>query len=354
MFFQSVYFGTEMAKDILIYGDIYSFSAAEFIRSVDELGESDPLVVRINTNGGDPQSSFGMISKFQNHPGEKVVRVDGKAYSTGFFMCCFADNVVALDVSQFLIHRAAYPQWIESNAEYFTDEMKSNLKSINDSLLKALKAKIDVEAFENVTGTTLKEIFSMDSRKDVFIDAKQAKKIGLVSKIEPITPKMAASFESAYMESMAAIFKDDKTTDASSGPLVESQENQNFDNIMITKEEFKKQNPEAFNAMNAEAKQTGIENEKTRVAAWMEHFDVDPVAVKAGIESGKDITMDEIKAFYKKQAEAEAKAEAKGALENEGEAVEAIETNAPNENATEQTDVEAFEKRIRTKLGLEK
>jgi ATP-dependent protease ClpP protease subunit len=336
-----------MAKDILIYGDVQTFMAAEFIRSVDELNESDPLVVRINTNGGDPQTSFGMIAKFQEFNGEKIVRVDGKAYSTGFFMCCFADNVEALDVSQFLIHRAAYPGWIESNPDYFTDDLKANLKTVNDSLLKALKSKIDVEAFEKISGTTLKEIFSMDSRKDVFIDAKQAKKIGLVSKINKITPTMAAEISNSYAASMAAVYQ----------PENPSAENQNKNQNKMNKEDFKKENPEAYKAIVKDSTEAGVKTETERVAAWMEHVEVDPQAVKKGIESGKEITKDEMKAFYKKAAQMEAKAEAVEGLEAEAEKTEKVETDAPKEDANADaglSELEAFEAKVDAKLGIEK
>jgi len=342
-----------MAKDVLIYGGIFSFSAAEFISAVDNLEDGEPLSVRINTPGGDPQASFGMMSKIQEFEGEKIVRVDGQAYSAGFFMCCFADKVEALDVSRFMVHRAAFPEWFERSETLFTDELRAELDAINKLLMDAMKKSIDVKKFESITGRTIKEIFSMDSRVDVFLTAKEAKQIGLVKTIRKITPAARKQI-AAWNEtpSIAAVHYDDDTFDSNAS----SDENEKLNkNKVMTIEDFKKANPEAFKAMQSEAHAQGVKAEKERVATWMEHVEADASMVKAGIESGDELDREKLTALIRKSVAAEAVAN----LEKEGkETVAAGKTEPVEESKDDQADADKamaeFEAKIDGHLGIEK
>ena len=63
-----------MNNEVLIYGGINVYSAEAFINSVNNV-EGDSLVVRMDTNGGDPQSTFGMVAKFNEFEGDKLLKV---------------------------------------------------------------------------------------------------------------------------------------------------------------------------------------------------------------------------------------------------------------------------------------
>ena len=182
-----------MPKELLIYGQIYSQSTIDFINGMNEIGEDDELSVRVSSEGGDVLYGFGMIAKFNEHKGSKIVKVDGKAYSMGLFFCAYADNVEALDTSKFLLHRAAYSEWFEDSV-YFTPELKAQLVEVNKQLMDAFKAKVDVAKFEELKGVKLKDVFSMDSRIDVFLNAQEAKQIGLINKIVKITPAIDVQY----------------------------------------------------------------------------------------------------------------------------------------------------------------
>jgi ATP-dependent protease ClpP protease subunit len=341
-----------MAKDILIYGGIFTFSAAEFIRAIDELEDGEPLSVRINTPGGDPQSTFGMISKIQEFKGEKIVRVDGQAYSAGFFLCCFADKVEALDVSRFLVHRAAFPEWFERSETLFTPELRGELDAINKLLMDAMKKSIDVAKFESITGVTIKDIFSMDTRVDVFLTAQQAKQIGLVQKINKITPaatKQIAAWNST--PSIAAVHYDDDVNDFSSSDDSISTDNKN--QIKMTREEFKKANPEAFKAMQKESFNAGVNAEKKRIDEWMEHVGADAEMVKTGIASGKELDRETLTALITKSVTAGAVKD----LEREGKETIDAGTTAPVIDANDtrtaaEKELADFEARINAKLGI--
>ena len=236
-----------MATEVLLYDFIFSQSAKEFINTLEENKEED-IVVRINTDGGSPEYGWGMINKFAEHPGAKKVKVDGKAYSMGSFFLAYADEVEASDVSQFLIHRAAYPSWFEEN---MSEELRENLNNVNASLKKAIRAKIDESKLKSLKGVSLNDIFSNDSRKDVFLNASEAKAIGLVNKITKLTPAKKAEIDFSNAK-IAAQF-------AGSLASIQPTESPKIENMTL--EELKENHPEAYAAAVAE----GAENPKKSV-----------------------------------------------------------------------------------------
>ena len=293
----------DVIREILIYGDIYSWTASEFINSVNALESDGELIVRVNTDGGDPEFGFGMSAKYAEFEGSKKVKVDGKANSTGLFFICTAKHVEALDASTFILHRASYGEWIESNPDYFTEARKARLTAINDSLKKLFEAKVDVKAFEKLKGVKVKDVFSMDQRMDVVLTAKEAKKIGLISKITPLNSDLKASIESNFQiaakfglnnEGIGIIDKDVLK------PIAAKTQKKD----KMTVEEFKTQHPEAYAATFKAGKDAGITEENDRVGAWAAFMEVDAKAVSAGIKSGDKLSQTAMADFSMKMASA--------------------------------------------------
>ncbi len=278
-----------MAKEVLIYGGINNMSASSFIQDVDSVGDED-LVVRINTPGGNPEAGFGMIAKLQERTGKTTVKIDGSAYSMGLFLATYVDEVEALDTSEFLLHRAAYPSWYEK--DYMSEAERENLVRINSSLEKALKNSIDVNAFEEMKGVKLKDVFSMDYRKDVFLSAKEAKKIGLVSKIVKITPSKRTELNKA-----AALIAASNNIEPKFIP--EFKENKQVVKPKIEKmtiEKLKADHPELVSAIVAERNDV--------VGSWLTYIDVDAKAVSEGIKSGNPMSQTAMAEFSLKMAQA--------------------------------------------------
>jgi ATP-dependent protease ClpP protease subunit len=252
-------------------------------------GDSD-LTVRVNTNGGSPEYGWGLVAKFQEFDGTKRVKIDGKAYSMGALFALYADDVEALDVSEFMFHRAAYPKWFETSAEYFTPELRSNLERMNKNLEAAFRARVDVKAFEEMKGIKVKSLFSLDDRIDVFLTAQEAKKIRLVTKINKITPSKRAEL-STYMEAAASFSKDIPEIPEAVKPEPEPKTVQpiivdNQKSNRMTVEDFKAKHPEAYAAVyNA-----GVTAERDRCGAWMTFVEVDAKAVKDGVTSGNSLS----------------------------------------------------------------
>lgn len=261
-----------MPKEILLYSPIYSFTAEDYIREL-EANKSTAIVVRMNCPGGDVLATYGMIAKFQEHSKGKKIQVDGMAKSCGFFMCYAADEVECLDVSEFLAHRASYGSWIENDPERFTAEMKESLNKTNQALRAIIESKTTSQKFFAVTGISLDAMFSLESRIDVPITAAQAKELGLVTKINPLTATKKAEVMALSSQYGIAAF--------SKEPIIITNENISA----MTLQEFKAAHP----AIYAEAVKEGTTAEQSRVAALMVYNDVDPEAVATAIKEGKSL-----------------------------------------------------------------
>jgi len=308
-------------KEILLYGALFNETIVRAIRAMDDVKEDDGgIVLRINSEGGSVEDTWGAIAKFSELKVKKTVKVDGGAHSMGAFFLAYADNVEAADFSRFTLHRAAFSPWIEQNEEYFTEDRKAALVAINKSLRKALESRVNSEKFEAVTGVSFKELFSLDSRIDVQLTAAEAKKVGLVDKVVKITPTKRAELN-AFADRIAAHYapKEDQIKNPKSRKMTVS--------------EFKNENPEAYEAVVAE----GVAKEKARAEAFLQFVEVDAKGVKAGIEAGAEISSKEMVTF----ARAEFAAEQLASAEAEAPTAEATETPEVGEKKTDGTEAEA-------------
>lgn len=336
-----------MPKELLLYGQIHAESSREFLKEYAEtVAEGDDLVVRVNTPGGSPEYTFGLIAKFNEHAGNKRVKIDGKAYSMGLFFACYTPEVDALDTAEFLLHRAAYPEWVERDTEYFNDAMRGNLERINTSLRKAFEAKVDVALFEQLTGSKLKDVFSMQGRMDVTFDAKTAKKIGLIKNIITITPQKKAEIDSLMVKTAVNHFDIAAYVTEPIIPAAENKPdlpNQNK-NKKMTLAELKANHADVY----AQAVAEGVAMEKDRVEAVLVFNHLDPKGCKEIIESGKSLTQKQLAEFQLKAMSPEAIAAI------QANAAPEVSTNAAdNKEKTEsQKKVEDFEKQARAELGL--
>lgn len=276
--------------EILLYSPIYSYSAQDFINSMnDPEADKTSATVRINCDGGDVRYGWGIIAKWAEFEGQKNVKIDGKAYSMAAFFPCYTDNVECLDVSEFIFHRAAFADWWER--DYMTDADKLELMRINKHLEAAMRGKIDVEKFEKITGVTLKDMFSLDSRIDVTLTAQQAKQVGLVNKIIKITPQKSQQIQARKM-AIAARYEG-QPIERPQVAAVNPNKDLNTKKIKMTIEAFKAEHPDVF----AQAVAQGVSQERDRVGAWAVFNAIDPVAVVAGINGGENISQKALAEF---------------------------------------------------------
>ena len=267
-----------MAKELYIYSDIFDFTAELFIAGVEE-AKGESIKTRLYTRGGDPLAAWGMIAKLLEHEESVDIQVDGKADSAGAYFLLFFNNVSALDSSEFLFHRAHF-QFNPNPSE----ASQARLDRLNARLRSAMEAKLDIPKFEKLAGVSLNEFFTGDKIIDVTFNAKKAKSIGLIKKITNLAPEQLQ----ALGDNIAA-FNRNNNIDSDEPPPKPTKK--------MTIAELKADHPELYSALfnkGAEegaktGEEAGVAKEKDRAGAWMKFVDVDPKAVAAGIESGKNL-----------------------------------------------------------------
>lgn len=298
-----------MAKDILLYGYIWEYSALYFHEQIREATENDPetpLILRVNTEGGSPDYMQSVIAKAQSLEGQlEQVIGESQMHSSGFFLMCYLpkEKISCIDTTKGVLHRASYPSYIEKEPDFAGSIYEDVLKRVNKDLEAAMRARVDVEALEALPqmkekGLTLKDIFKLDAVNEVILGAKDMKKIGLVGKIIKITPQrtteiaaMVASFNKC--RTMA----DFKLAAAAAVPPAKDDDEPTNDHIMDLAE-LKAKYPAIYAQAKAEGHAEGLTAgmaaEKDRVEAIMVFNEIDPVTVKAAIEGGKPLSQKQL------------------------------------------------------------
>ena len=294
-------------QEILFYGQISNFSVASFInRLADAKQMRRNIDVLANSAGGDADAGWGFVISMRDFPFRKKLSVHGSAFSMMAFAALFVDEVVAIEQSLFLFHRAAaFFEEFEQDPGF-----RDTLDKRNATLRKAMEEKLDIPAFERITGVTLDQLFSMDGRVEVTLTAEQAQEVGLVTEVRTLSASETEQINDVMMA-------------ASSGVGIRKIEvNTNIMDI----DELKKRHPELYASVveigkkeavpspapgpaptpppaptlevaadNSE--QSGIEKERARVAAWEVWREVDSKKVSEGILSGQDISPADTQAF---------------------------------------------------------
>lgn len=323
-------------KQVLLYSGIYDFVAEYFIEQLNDIPIDEDITVRINSPGGNVFAGWGMIAAINERKGNVYMKVDGNASSMAFYIALYGFKVEALDVTKFLLHRAD---------GYVRDETDQKfLDGINKDLRAKLEKRIDKKIFKDVTGIDFNQIFDSEKRIDVWISAKDAKKIGLVDKVVRLDPKEIEAINTNLVAFSNTCVQG--STQASQGG--ENKENSNKENKInnkktkkMTIQELKASHPELF----AEVIKKGADAEKERVQAWLAFKSIDMKAVENGIESNalvtqkvmaemtvkmqtvktvKDVKSENTQEINTKKETPEATTEEKEFLKAEAEALEAI------------------------------
>jgi len=310
-----------MAKELYLYSGIYDFVAQEFIQSLDDNMGND-VSIRINSPGGNVFAFWGMAAKMGEH-GNVTIKVDGSAFSSAANLLLYAKRVEALDVSKAMFHRA--DMIVE------TPEQQTFLDEVNADLKAKMKAKIDGKKLKELKGITIDQLFDPEQRINLFLDAKEMKQLGLISKISKVNPSDVSAFNDSLYKIAA------QADDIELG-------NKNKNEKEMTIEKLKAEHPDLFK----EVKALGATEEKDTIDAWMQFIDIDPEAVAKGIEEGKPISGKVMAEFARKAMNITA---LKGAEE---ESAKALETNEETEKAKtdKEKEIAAFEAEAKSHLNL--
>ncbi len=346
-------FTTVMPKDILLYGHISQYNALYFMEQIKEALKDDPeaqLTMRMTTDGGSPEYGMSVIEKVKEMKDQMLLKVGAMAHSMGLFIMIFldADQVECLDTTQAVLHRAAYPDWVEGSDTFKDSIFAEILAKMNKDMEKALRARVDVEVLEALPamkGLKVKDIFSMESRHNVLLTTADLKKLGLVGKVNKIIPAKSAQMK-ALTEKFNACTSLEEFRMAASAAEPKSEDPKP---TTMTPEEFKAKHPEAY----ASIVKTAIDDERDRVGAWLAYADIDKDAVIKGINDGAKLSQKAMAEFNVKQMSS-AKL---GKLEADGKKI-AGKTGETQDDPTEKTEaqinLEKFEAVTAKGLGLKK
>ena len=189
-----------MAKPILLYTSIWEETAKDITEQILEYPEGEPLDIWMNTPGGSITSGWSIIAALNERNIDVNYTIVGDASSFGFIMLLFGKNNKAYDTSNFLFHRAA--SWAE---DWMNEDELKDVEQRNKVIRKKLESRIDESIFIEVTGKSFDDIFDMDSRIDVRLNAQQAKKIGLIDSIVKLDSKKRQELESRYFADITAL-----------------------------------------------------------------------------------------------------------------------------------------------------
>lgn len=305
--------------EALLYGDINEWSSKDFIQRLINNKPKD-ITVRVNTDGGEVRYGYGVLAKIKECTGIKVMKNDGEANSMGAFLFIVADQAEALEQATFLFHRAAFSKWFENDPMLMTSENKNYLIKMNADLRTLMEAKLDVAKFEQITKVTLDELFSLDTRINVTLNAAEAKEVGLIQKIVPLTTSKKMEIEAFKKRAMA---KADTEIPK---------------NKIMTIEQLQAEHPSVFAQIFENGKKAGVEAEKDRVEACLVFLEIDQKAVVEAIASGKALTGKQMAEFNLKATVAQAK---KGLeAENKETVVTATATTKTKEQIEAEAEVE--------------
>lgn len=174
-------------REIMIYYPLYSFIASDIIKQLDEV-KSD-YTVRMSCPGGEVFPSYGIAKKVKELKAKgysSTLKIDGLSASMAGVLAPFFDTVEMLKPAKFMIH----PPWGGSSNEVLI-QVATDLKDI-------LKSRIDEEKFQEITDTTLDDVFDLTRKTrhdDVWLTADQAQEIGLVHKVVELTPDLKNEIE---------------------------------------------------------------------------------------------------------------------------------------------------------------
>ncbi len=346
-----------MAKDILLYGSIWEYNALYFFDQINEATEEDAeaeMTLRINCDGGSPDYGMSIIEKIQELSEQLQVKVGAMAHSMALFILCYIETsrVECIDTTQAVLHRAAYPSWMESSASFPDSIYQQMMVKTNKDLEKAFRASVDVEVLESLPqfkdkNLTLKDVFSLDTRVEILLTASDLKKVGLVSKINKITPT-----KTAEMKSQIEAFNNCRSLKEfkMAAQAVNKPDEVKNPIAMTTLAELKQNFPALYAQAVAEGVTQGANAEKDRVGAVMVFAHLDMDGAKKIIASGQPMTATQMAEFSLKQLSPEAlkqvEASAAGALKTDEIAV--------TKEALAKKELDAFEAQVRASVGLDK
>lgn len=189
-----------MPKPILLYTSIFSDTAESITNQILDYKQGEEISFWLNTPGGAVNAGYTILNALKENGNDFNSTILGDADSMGFIFLLFSKYNRGYDTSNYLVHRAA--SWWEDVMN--EDELK-DIENRNKIIRDKMDKRLNETKFKEVTGKTFDDIFSMDTRIDVRLNAKQAKEIGLIDEIITLDVAKRQEIESRYLNEIAAL-----------------------------------------------------------------------------------------------------------------------------------------------------
>jgi ATP-dependent protease ClpP protease subunit len=236
-------------NEILLYATLDKDTTSMMLSQLSWIGENQVYAVRMYCPGGDVEATWGIPAKMQelkNKGCHSIAKVDGLAASMAGVLLCFFDEREALDVSNIMLHRAMYGATDqEGNPIEPTPEEKQYLSKINSDLKAKMSQVIDNKKLKQLKGLTIDDLFNENKdRVNCWLTAQEAKEIGLITKVIPVDANTSKNIANAVTACYDPAARPKVTATIAGKPL----------NVThMTAEEFQKDNPQAYKAIQKDA-----------------------------------------------------------------------------------------------------
>lgn len=182
--------------DIQIY-DTITLSLASRIAQQLRAQPHAPVVVDINSPGGEVPAALAIYNDLLVHPGPVLIRVTGVAASAATLICC-AGTVEAAANALFMVHAP----WAETAGNAAALRQDATVLDKHQSVM--------VGMYTRKTGRSDREITAFFDGKDHWLNAEEAQALGLVDRI--VAPlKIAAEFQFGSLQCPSRLIMNEPT-----------------------------------------------------------------------------------------------------------------------------------------------
>lgn len=249
-----------MNNELMLYSELDEDGVNSIMSQLNWIGENSVYAVRIYCPGGEVERSWGIAAKMNELKANgcrSIAKVDGLAASMMGALLCYFDEREALDVSNIMIHRAAYTNTdAEGKPIEPSPEETQYLAKINFNLKAKMSQVIDSKKLKEIKGITIDDLFDeTKERINCWLNTDEAIKVGLITKkvqLDVVTSKnMALAVTACYDPKI-------KATAATAGKS---------NNKKMTAAELKESDPECFKAIEEEAAKAALKAFKAKAKA---------------------------------------------------------------------------------------
>ena len=256
----------------------------EFIEDLDSLAQMEQINIHLQSLGGDAESSVDIYNRLKGLSAKVTVTVDGIAASGGSLIMCAGDTVRVNPSSMVMIHKAWSFFFGFVNADDIA-KYKASMDAVD---------KQQAEIYHAKTGKDVAELLTMMG-DETYLTGREAVEQGFADELieddatEP--PTMSVSADRRYFTCnghrmrMAALGKLPDTIKVETAPTSgvdkskqpEDMGKKEKGRVMMTWEEFQRDNPEAAEAAMAEAR-ASVDTGAAVAAERQRLADIDAIA----------------------------------------------------------------------------